>query len=254
MPEPITMRALLEAGCHFGHQTRRWNPKMKRFIFTARNGIHILDLGQTLPRLQEAMDFVRETVAEGNDVLFVGTKKQAQEIIEEQARRASMPFVISRWLGGTLTNHQTIRRRVDYMLQLERQDLSGELDVLTKREALKLRQQSQRLRNYLDGLRDLNRLPGALFIVDVPREKIAVAEAIRLNIPIIAVCDSNANPDQIAYPIPSNDDAIRAIRLITTAIADAAGAGALERESGEVDAAAAAEQAGELAEAPVAVE
>ncbi len=235
MAEPISMRDLLEAGCHFGHQTRRWNPKMKRFIYGSRNGIHILDLGQTLPRLQQATAFIQETTAAGHEVLFVGTKKQAREIVEDEARRVSMPFVINRWLGGTMTNFQTIRRRIDYMLQIERQDLSGELDVLTKREALKRRQEGVRLRKYLDGLRDLNRLPGALFIIDVPREKIAVAEAKRLKIPIVAFCDTNADPDGIDYPIPSNDDAIRAIRLITGAVADAAEAGKMEGEAGAAD-------------------
>ena len=168
-------------------------------------------------------------------MLFVGTKKQAQDIVEEEARRVNMPFVINRWLGGTLTNFQTIRRRIDYMLQIEHQDASGELDVLTKREALKRRQEGVRLRKYLDGLRDLNRLPGAMFIVDVPREKIAVAEARRLKIPIVALCDSNADPDGIDYPIPSNDDALRAIRLIASAVADAAASGAMERQAEVAD-------------------
>jgi small subunit ribosomal protein S2 len=255
MADPISMHDLLEAGCHFGHQTRRWNPKMKRFIYTARNGIHIIDLGQTLPRLQRAADFIRDTVGDGNDVLFVGTKKQAQEIIETEARRCAMPFVVNRWLGGTLTNFATIRRRVDYMIRLERQDATGELDVLPKREALKLRQETDRLRNYLDGLRDLNRPPGALFIVDVPREHIAVAEAKRLKIPIVALCDTNADPDGITYPIPSNDDAIRAITLLTQAIADAAAAGAISRESQEADVAtAAAEPSTEPDTQPVAAQ
>ncbi len=235
MADPTSMRDLLEAGCHFGHQTRRWNPKMKRFIYGSRNGIHILDLGQTLPRLQQATAFIADTTGVGNEVLFVGTKKQAQDIVEEEARRVNMPFVINRWLGGTLTNFQTIRRRIDYMLQIEHQDASGELDVLTKREALKRRQEGVRLRKYLDGLRDLNRLPGAMFIVDVPREKIAVAEARRLKIPIVALCDSNADPDGIDYPIPSNDDALRAIRLIASAVADAAASGAMERQAEVAD-------------------
>ncbi len=235
MADPTSMRDLLEAGCHFGHQTRRWNPKMKRFIYGSRNGIHILDLGQTLPRLQQATAFIADTTGAGNEVLFVGTKKQAQDIVEEEARRVNMPFVINRWLGGTLTNFQTIRRRIDYMLQIEHQDASGELDVLTKREALKRRQEGVRLRKYLDGLRDLNRLPGAMFIVDVPREKIAVAEARRLKIPIVALCDSNADPDGIDYPIPSNDDALRAIRLIASAVADAAASGAMERQAEVAD-------------------
>lgn len=235
MVTPVSMKELLEAGVHFGHQTRRWNPKMKPFIFGARNGIHILDLGQTLPRLNAATDFVRETVAEGNDVLFVGTKKQARNIVEDHAKAANMPYVINRWLGGTLTNFQTIRRRVDYMLQLEQQDLSGELEVLTKREGLKRRQEAIRLRKYLDGLRDLNRLPGAVFVIDVPREKIAVAECKRLGIPLIAVCDTNCDPGGIDYPIPSNDDAIRAITLITSAVAEAATSGALEQETSAAD-------------------
>ena len=249
MAEEITMRGLLEAGCHFGHQTRRWNPQMKPFIFGARNGIHILDLGQTLPRLNAATDFVRETVAEGNDVLFVGTKKQARNIVEDHAKAANMPYVINRWLGGTLTNFPTIRSRVDYMLQLERQDLSGELEVLTKREGLKRRQEAIRLRKYLDGLRDLNRLPGAVFVIDVPREKIAVAECKRLGLPLVAVCDSNCDPNGIDYPIPSNDDAIRAITLITSAVAEAATSGALEKETSAADEAMASAAAGDGEEA-----
>lgn len=235
MADAIGMRELLEAGCHFGHQTRRWNPKMRRYIHTARNGIHILDLAQTETLLENAAEFVREAVAGGGDILFVGTKKQAQDVVVTEARRSSMPFVITRWLGGTLTNYQTIKKRIDYMLKLERQDLAGELDLLPKREAQRLRDKMLRLRRYFDGLRDLDRLPAAVYVIDTPRESIAVQEAIRLNIPLIALCDTNSDPEPITYPIPSNDDAIRAIRLITQRIADAAAEGLVIRESAGAD-------------------
>ncbi|MEE9277389.1 MAG: 30S ribosomal protein S2 [Dehalococcoidia bacterium] len=235
MPDAVAMKELLEAGVHFGHQTRRWNPKMEPFIFAARNGIHILDLSQTVGLLDDAAAFARETVASGSDLLFVGTKKQAQDVIQSEAQRCQMPYVIHRWLGGTMTNWQTIQRRIQYMLTLERQEEAHEWETLPKKEALRLRDQLLRLRRYVGGLRDMTRLPGAIFIVDVPKESIAVKEALRLNIPIIAVCDTNADPTGIAYPIPSNDDAIRAIRLITARIATAAAEGLLVRESGQAD-------------------
>ena len=231
MTTSISMRDLLEAGVHFGHQTGRWNPKMAPFIYGARNGVHILDLAQTVTRLQDATEFVRELSASGQQILFVGTKRQAQDVIRNEADRANMPYVVTRWLGGTLTNFQTIRQRVDYMIELERREEIGQLDLLPKKEALKLRDNLTRLHRYLRGLRDMTSLPGALFVVDVPREHIAIAEAGRLNIPIIAVCDTNSDPNLIDFPIPSNDDAIRAVRLLTSQIADAAQAGGMMRQS-----------------------
>ena len=231
MTTSISMRDLLEAGVHFGHQTGRWNPKMAPFIYGARNGVHILDLAQTVTRLEEATAFTRELSASGQQILFVGTKRQAQDVIRNEADRANMPYVVTRWLGGTLTNFQTIRKRVDYMIELERREEAGQLDLLPKKEALKLRDKLTRLHRYLRGLRDMTSLPGALFVVDVPREHIAIAEARRLNIPIIAVCDTNSDPNLIDLPIPSNDDAIRAVRLLTAQIADAAQAGGMMRQS-----------------------
>ena len=222
MPTDVSMRDLLEAGCHFGHQTGRWNPKMAPFIWGERNGVHILDLAQTVQRLNRAVDFVRETVAEGRDVLFVGTKRQAQDVIRTEAERCGSPFVVNRWLGGTLTNFQTIHARVEYMLDLEAREASGALDLLPKKEALKLRDQLGRLHRHVGGIRNMDRLPGAIFIVDVPREHIAVAEGKRLAIPIIALCDTNCDPNGIDFPIPSNDDAIRAVRLITQEVANVA--------------------------------
>ncbi len=235
MTTQLSMRDLLEAGVHFGHQTGRWNPKMAPFIYGARNGVHILDLAQTVQRLEEATTFVQEVAGSGQHVLFVGTKRQAQDVVRNEADRASMPYVVSRWLGGTLTNFQTIRSRVDYMIELEQREENGQLDLLPKKEALKLRDQLTRLHRYLRGLREMRRLPGALFIVDVPREAIAVAEARRLGIPIVAVCDTNCDPRLIDFPIPSNDDAIRAVRLLTAQIADAAAEGGLMRQSAVED-------------------
>ena len=231
MTTSISMRDLLEAGVHFGHQTGRWNPKMAPFIYGARNGVHILDLAQTVARLDQSTEFTRELASSGQQILFVGTKRQAQDVIRNEADRANMPYVVTRWLGGTLTNFQTIRQRVDYMIELERREESGQLDLLPKKEALKLREKLNRLHRYLRGLRDMTTLPGALFVVDVPREHIAVAEARRLNIPIIGVCDTNCDPNQVDFPVPSNDDAIRAVRLITSQIADAAQAGGMMRQS-----------------------
>ena len=231
MTTSISMRDLLEAGVHFGHQTGRWNPKMAPYIYGARNGVHILDLAQTVTRLEAAIEFTRELSASGQQVLFVGTKRQAQDVIRNEADRANMPYVVTRWLGGTLTNFQTIRSRVDYMIELERREEAGQLDLLPKKEALKLRDKLTRLHRYLRGLRDMTSLPGALFVVDVPREHIAIAEARRLNIPIIAVCDTNSDPNLVDFPIPSNDDAIRAVRLLTAQIADAAQSGGMMRQS-----------------------
>ena len=231
MTTSISMRDLLEAGVHFGHQTGRWNPKMAPFIYGARNGVHILDLAQTVTRLDDATVFARELSASGQQILFVGTKRQAQDVIRNEADRANMPYVVTRWLGGTLTNFQTIRKRVDYMIELERREEAGQLDLLPKKEALKLRDKLTRLHRYLRGLRDMTTLPGALFVVDVPREHIAIAEARRLKIPIIAVCDTNSDPNLVDYPIPSNDDAIRAVRLLTSQIADAAQSGGMMLQS-----------------------
>ena len=236
MVTPVSMKELLEAGVHFGHQTRRWNPKMAPFIFAPRNGIHLLDLAQTVERLNAAVSFTRETVAGGGEILFVGTKKQAQDVIQSEAQRAQSPYVVNRWLGGTLTNWQTISARIEHMLRLERQEELGEWQPLPKREALRLRDQLIRLHRHVGGLRDMDRVPAAVFIVDVPKEAIAVKEANRLGIPIIAICDTNCDPTGITYPIPSNDDAIRAIRLITSRIAEAAAEGLAVLESLRVEA------------------
>jgi small subunit ribosomal protein S2 len=215
------MKSLLEAGVHFGHRTRRWNPRMKPFIFTERNGIHIIDLQQTLSKLEEAYNFARDTVAQGGQILFVGTKRQAQETVQAEALRCGMPYVTQRWLGGTLTNFRTIRARIDYMLKLEERQRNGELDKLPKKEALMLTRELEKLQQRLGGLKEMRRLPKALFIVDTKHEELAIAEATALQIPIIAMCDTNSDPEPIAYPIPSNDDAIRAIKLLCGKIADA---------------------------------
>ena len=225
MAAGITMRQMLEAGVHFGHQTRRWNPHMRRFIFTERNGIHILDLAQTVQRLDNALQKVREVVSAGDQVLFVGTKKQAGGIIETEAQRAGMPYINTRWLGGTLTNFVTITRRIEHFKMLEARVEAGEEALeaqgLTKRERMVLAKEFERLTRSFAGLRNMTRLPGLLFIVDPTMEENAVKEANRAGIPIIAMCDTNADPDVIQYPVPSNDDAIRAIQLITARVADA---------------------------------
>lgn len=218
----LPMKSLLEAGVHFGHRTGRWHPRMRQFIFTERNGIHIIDLQQTMGRLEEAYNFVRDTVADGGSILFVGTKRQAQEPIAAEAQRCGMPYVNVRWLGGTLTNFRTIRSRIDYLLKLEDRQTSGDLDKLPKKEALMLTRELAKLQVRLGGLKEMRRLPKALFIIDTRHEENAISEATTLEIPIIALCDTNSNPDPIAYPIPSNDDAIRAIKLLTGKIADAA--------------------------------
>ncbi len=218
----VSMRQLLEAGVHFGHQTRRWNPKMKPFIFAERNGIHIIDLAQTVSRLDAALAFVTETVANGDYVLFVGTKKQAQEPIAEEAARAEMPWVNHRWLGGMLTNFVTIRKRVGRLDQIEAMQASGDLDRRSKKEASGILEEMARLQLKLGGVRKMRRLPGAIFVVDPQREHIAVTEARRLEIPVIGTGDTNVDPDQIDYIIPANDDAIRAIRLLCRLISDAA--------------------------------
>ncbi len=226
----VSMKSLLEAGVHFGHQTRRWNPKMRQFIFSERNGIHIIDLEQTVDRLEQAATFVRDLVANGGTVLFAGTKRQAQETTELEARRCGMPFVTTRWLGGTLTNFHTIQGRIDYLVRLEDSKARGEWDSLLKKERLQKEEETVRLNRYLGGIKEMTALPGAVFIIDTEKEDIAVAEAQRTGTPIVALVDTNCNPDVIDYPIPSNDDAIRAIKLITARIADAVLDGLTARE------------------------
>ena len=217
----VSMKQLLEAGVHFGHQTRRWNPKMAKYIFTERNGIYIIDLQKTVKKAEEAYSFVRSVAEEGKSVLFVGTKKQAQEAIKDEALKADMYFVNERWLGGMLTNFQTIQKRIARLKELETMEQDGTFDVLSKKEVLSLRKEMEKLEKYLGGIKDMDKLPGALFIVDPRKERIAVAEAHKLNIPIVAIIDTNCDPDEIDYPIPGNDDAIRAVRLLTGKIADA---------------------------------
>ena len=217
----VTMKNLLEAGVHFGHQTRRWNPKMKPYIFTERNGIYILDLQRTLRETEHAYNFVRALSARGGQVLFVGTKKQAQEPIQAEAERASQPYVNQRWLGGMLTNFVTMRKRVDYLNSLEAMAENGTMAQLPKKEQLKLRGEMEKLEKNLSGVREMREIPGAVFVVDTKREAIAVAEARRLRIPIIGLVDTNADPDEVDYVIPGNDDAIRAVSLMARVIADA---------------------------------
>ncbi len=218
----VTMKRLLETGVHFGHRTQRWNPKMKPYIFTERNGIHIIDLQQTLVTLKETADLVRDTVTGGGSILFLGTKRQAQHNIAEQAMRCNMPFVNQRWLGGTLTNWRTIRRRIDDLINLEARRDRGEFDLLTKKEALGLTRKIDKLNRRLGGIKEMRDLPNLLFVVDVRREHTAVHEANILKIPVIALVDTNCDPDNIDHIIPSNDDAIRAIKFISTILADAA--------------------------------
>lgn len=227
----VSMKALLEAGVHFGHRARRWNPKMKQYIFTERNGIHILDLQQTISRVEEAYNLVRDTVADGGFILFVGTKRQAQDNLASEAVRCGSPYVNQRWLGGTLTNWRTIRQRIEHLLDLEKKQIRGGFARLPKKEATKLETEITRLNRRLGGLKDMRRLPNLLFIVDIRRELIAVKEANKLGIPIIAMVDTNCDPDPIDYVIPSNDDAIRAIRLMVSKMADAAIEGQQMREA-----------------------
>jgi small subunit ribosomal protein S2 len=247
----VSMRQLLEAGVHFGHQTRRWNPKMKRYIFAERNGIHIIDLAKTVKGLEEALEFVRHTVAQGDTILFVGTKKQAQEPIAEEATRAEMPYVNQRWLGGMLTNFVTIRKRLGLLDQLEAQQQNGEFERLTKKEASRLTDEMTRLQRTLGGMRKMRRLPGAMFVIDPHRERIAVTEARKLEIPVIGTGDTNVDPDQLDFIIPANDDAIRAIRLLCRLVSDAAIEGAGQRAA---RAAAEPELPAEVAEAEEASE
>ena len=217
----ISMKQLLEAGVHFGHQTRRWNPKMARYIFTERNGIYIVDLQKTVKKIDEAYAFLRSVAEEGKSVLFVGTKKQAQEAIREESERAGQFYVNERWLGGMMTNFQTIQKRVARLKELEAMEEDGTFEVLTKKEVQVLRHEMNKLEAYLGGIKEMHKLPGALFVVDPRKERIAVAEARKLNIPIVAIVDTNCDPDEIDYVIPGNDDAIRAVRLLTAKMADA---------------------------------
>ena len=230
----VSMKQLLEAGVHFGHQTRRWNPKMARYIFTERNGIYIIDLQKTVKKLEEAYMFVRDVAANGDSVLFVGTKKQAGESIKEEAERAGAHYVNARWLGGMLTNFKTIRQRIQRLEQLRKMQEDGTFDRLPKKEVGKLELEIEKLEKYLGGIKTMNKLPGALFIVDPRKERIAVAEAKKLGIPIVAIVDTNCDPDEIDYVIPGNDDAIRAVRLIAGAMANAI----IEGREGQMGAAA----------------
>ena len=218
---PITMKSLLEAGVHFGHQKRRWNPKMRQYIFAHRNGIHIIDLQQTLHFLERAAAFVEDIAAQGKKIIFVGTKKQAQDTIVSEAERCGAFFINTRWLGGTLTNFTTIQKRIDYLVELEQRKAKGELFSLPKKEALKLNDQITRLNRYLGGIKEMTEMPGALFVVDVGKEAISVSEAKRVGVPVVALVDTDCDPVEIDYPIPGNDDAIRSIRLVTSNIADA---------------------------------
>ncbi len=235
----VSMKQLLEAGVHFGHQTRRWNPKMAEYIFTERNGIYIIDLQKTVKKLEEAYMFVRDIAAEGDEILFVGTKKQAQDSIKEEAQRCGMPYVNARWLGGMLTNFSTIKRRIKRLAQLQAMKADGTFDILPKKEAAKLDLEIEKLEKFMGGITEMKKQPAAMFIVDPRKERIAVAEAKKLGIPIIAIVDTNCDPDEIDYVIPGNDDAIRAVKLIAGAMADAViegrqgmqGAAAVEEEA-----------------------
>ena len=241
----ISMKQLLEAGVHFGHQTRRWNPKMAQYIFTERNGIYIIDLQKTVKKVDEAYMFIRDIALDGKEVLFVGTKKQAQESIEAEAKRCGMYFVNNRWLGGTLTNFRTIRTRIERLNSIDKMEKDGQFDLLPKKEVVKLCAEREKLEKNLGGIREMKKLPGALFVVDPRKEHIAVAEARILGIPIVGIVDTNCDPDEIDYVIPGNDDAIRAVKLIAGKLADAI----LEGKQGEQieDAAPAAEEAKEEA-------
>jgi small subunit ribosomal protein S2 len=233
----ISMKQLLEAGVHFGHQTRRWNPKMKKYIFTERNGIYIIDLQKTVKKVEEAYNWVKELAANGGTVLFVGTKKQAQDSVKEEAARSGMYYVNQRWLGGTLTNFETIQKRIGRLKNIERMAEDGTFEVLPKKEVVQLKKELERLEKFLGGIKDMKQLPDALFIIDPRKERIAVAEAHKLNIPIVGIVDTNCDPDEIDVVIPANDDAIRAVKLLTGKMADAI----LEAKQGEDTAAAVAE-------------
>ena len=237
----ISMKQLLEAGVHFGHQTRRWNPKMKRYIFTERNGIYIIDLQKTVKKVEEAYNFTKNLAAEGGKILFVGTKKQAQDSVKEEAQRSGMYYVNQRWLGGTLTNFETIQKRIKRLKDIEKMQENGTFDVLPKKEVVQLKIELERLEKFLGGIKDMKDLPDALFIIDPRKERIAVAEARKLNIPIIGIVDTNCDPDEIDVVIPANDDAIRAVKLLTSKMADAI----LEAKQGEEEAEVAEETAPE---------
>jgi len=245
----VSMKQLLEAGVHFGHQTRRWNPKMAKYIFTERNGIYIIDLQKTVRKLEESYNFIRDISVEGKSVLFVGTKKQAQSSVKEEAERAGAYFVNARWLGGMLTNFRTIRGRVERLYQLKRMAEDGTFDLLPKKEVTKLSLEIEKLEKYLGGVAEMKALPGALFIVDPRKERIAVSEAKKLGIPIVAIVDTNCDPDEVDFVIPGNDDAIRAVKLIAGAMADAI----IEGREGKMGAAA-VEEAEEAEEAVEAIE
>ena len=217
----VSMKQLLEAGVHFGHQTRRWNPKMKEYIFTERNGIYIIDLQKTVKKVEEAYNFIREVSQAGRDVLFVGTKKQAQDAIKEEAERVGMYYVNNRWLGGMLTNFKTIKKRIERLEQLHKMEEDGTFDLLPKKEVIKLKGEIEKLEKFMGGIKDMKGVPGAMFVVDPRKERIAIAEAKRLHIPVVAIVDTNCDPDEVDYVIPGNDDAIRAVKLIAGAMADA---------------------------------
>jgi len=242
----VSMKQLLEAGVHFGHQTRRWNPKMAEYIFTERNGIYIIDLQKTVKKLEDAYMFVREVAANGDEILFVGTKKQAQDSVKEEAIRCNMPYVNARWLGGMLTNFNTIKRRIRRLEQLKKMEADGTFDMLPKKEVIKLKLEIEKLEKFMGGIVEMKKQPAAMFIVDPRKERIAVAEAKKLDIPIVAIVDTNCDPDEIDYVIPGNDDAIRAVRLIAGAMADAV----IEGRQGEQVEAPVAEEA--AVEAPAA--
>ena len=225
----VSMKQLLEAGVHFGHQTRRWNPKMAPYIFTERNGIYIIDLQQTIQRIDDAYDFIRKVAADGEPILFVGTKKQAQAAIKDEALRSGMYFVNERWLGGMLTNYKTISKRIARLAEIHEMEADGTIDKYAKKEALKIRQEADKLEKFLGGIKDMKGMPGAMFVVDPKKEKIAVKEARTLGIPVVGIVDTNCDPDDVDYIIPANDDAIRAVKLITSAMADAV----IEAKQGE---------------------
>ena len=248
MPDTATIKQLLEAGAHFGHQTGRWHPKMKKYIFTKRNGIHIIDLEKTAVMLDKACEFIQGVVAEGGTIIFVGTKKQAQESVEEEAKRCGMHYINLRWLGGMLTNFATIQARIDHLVRLEDQQARGEFAHLIKKEALKLGEEIERLNRQMGGIKEMTSLPGAIFIVDPIKDKIALAEATRMGIPVVAIVDTNCNPDDVDYIIPANDDAIRAVRLVCSKIADAV----IEGQAGDGVISAEEAEEGELTEAEAA--
>ncbi len=243
----ISMKQLLEAGVHFGHQTRRWNPKMAEYIFTERNGIYIIDLQKTVKKIEEAYSFIRDIAQDGGEILFVGTKKQAQDSIKEEAERVGMYWVNARWLGGMLTNFKTIKKRIDRLEQLTRMEEDGTFDLLPKKEVLKLKLEREKLEKFLGGIKTMKKLPSALFIVDPRKEKIAIAEAKKLGIPVVAIVDTNCDPEEVDYVIPGNDDAIRAVKLIASTVANAIieGRQGIDAEAETIDAEEAAEEINE---------